>query len=65
MKVSIVIPCYNEEKWIENTVAHALAQDYPDFEIILVNNASTDNTREVLLKLQQLHPEKIISSSIY
>ena len=59
MKVSIVIPCYNEEKWIEKTVAAALDQDYPDFEIILVNNASTDNTRKVLLLLQEKNPKLI------
>ena len=59
MKVSIVIPCFNEEKWIEKTVAAALAQDYPDFEIVLVNNASTDRTLDVLLKLKKEHPGKI------
>ena len=60
MKVSIVIPCYNEEKWVEKTVLAALAQDYSNFEIVLVNNASTDNTNSVLERLQSAHPEKII-----
>ena len=57
--VSIVIPCYNEEKWIEKTVTAALAQDYSDFEIVLVNNASIDNTQNVLLELQKKHSDKI------
>lgn len=47
-KVSVVIPAYNEEKYIENTLKAVLAQDYSDFEVIVVNNASSDKTREIL-----------------
>ncbi len=48
VKVSIVIPAYNEEKWIGKTLAAALAQDYSNFEIIVVDNASTDTTAGVV-----------------
>lgn len=44
MKVSIVIPAHNEEKVIAQTIENAKRLRYPDFEIIVVNNASTDNT---------------------
>ncbi len=47
LKVSIIIPAYNEEKYISETLKTALAQDYADFEIILVDNASTDKTIEI------------------
>ncbi|HVS79449.1 MAG TPA: glycosyltransferase family 2 protein [Candidatus Paceibacterota bacterium] len=47
MKISIVIPAYNEESSIADTIRAALAQDYPDFEVIIVNNASSDKTAEV------------------
>ena len=49
MKFSIIIPAYNEEKYIEKTVRAALRQDIPrkDFEIIVVDNNSTDKTSEV------------------
>lgn len=47
MRVSIVIPAYNEETSLAGTIRAALAQDYPDFEVIVVNNASTDGTAEV------------------
>ncbi len=47
MKVSIVIPAYNEEENITASIAAALAQDHDDFEVIVVNNASTDRTAEV------------------
>ncbi len=49
--VSIVVPAYNEEKLIEGTVASLLAMDYPSFEIIIVDDGSTDNTRAVASKL--------------
>ncbi len=44
MKVSVVIPAHNEEGWIEKTLEALLAQDHPDIEIIVVDNASTDRT---------------------
>lgn len=47
MKVSIVIPAYNEEKYIAKTIEAALAQDYSDMEVIVVDNASTDATAQV------------------
>lgn len=47
MKASIVIPAYNEEKSIADTIRAVLVQDYSDFEVIVVNNASTDCTREI------------------
>jgi glycosyltransferase involved in cell wall biosynthesis len=47
MKISIVIPAYNEEAYLAQTIRSALAQDYSDFEVIVVNNASTDRTEEI------------------
>lgn len=50
-KVSILIPVYNREILIEETVQSALNQTYKNIEIIIVDNKSTDNTWEVLQKL--------------
>ena len=47
MKVSIVIPAYNEEEFIAQTLKTVCALDYPDFEVIVVDNASTDKTSEI------------------
>lgn len=47
MKVSVVVPAHNEEKYIATTLGALLKQDYPDYEIIVVNNASSDKTFEV------------------
>ncbi len=48
MKVSVVIPAYNEEEYIGKTLAAALKQDYSNYEIIVVDNASTDRTAEIV-----------------
>src|SRR5277367_2921044 len=45
--VSIVIPAYNAEKWIADTLRSAIAQTWPYKEIIVVDDGSTDRTVEV------------------
>ncbi len=45
--VSILIPAYNAEAWIGETLRSAISQDHPHKEIILVNDGSTDKTLEV------------------
>ena len=48
MRVSIVIPCFNEEKTVESLVEAVRASELPDKEIILVDDASTDATWEIV-----------------
>lgn len=48
MKISVVIPTYNEEKHIKDCIESLLQQNYPNFEIIVVDDGSTDRTREIL-----------------
>ena len=46
--VSILVPCHNEAGNIEDTVESLKAIDYPDFEILLINDGSTDATAQIL-----------------
>jgi glycosyltransferase involved in cell wall biosynthesis len=48
MKLSIVIPCYNEAKTIRTLVERVRSSPYPDKEIIIVDDCSRDGTRDVL-----------------
>ena len=50
-RVSIVVPARNEEEDVERAVRSHLAQDYPDFEVIVVEDRSTDRTSEILRRL--------------
>ena len=48
--VSILIPAYNAEKWIGDTIRSALAQTWPQKEVIIVDDGSNDQTRAIALK---------------
>jgi len=62
--VSILIPAYNAEKWIKETVESALAQTWPRKEIIVVDDGSSDGTRAVLEKDIKPIVDKIIYHKI-
>lgn len=61
MKLSVVIPCYNEANTIEKIIDAVLHAPYPDKEIIIVDDHSTDGTRNIL----QDKLESIVSRVIY
>lgn len=48
---SIIIPVYNADQFIERTIKSILKQSYPLFEIIVVNDGSTDQTEKILIDL--------------
>ena len=51
--ISIIIPIYNAEKWIQKTIENIKEQTYTNYEIILVDDASTDRTREIIDQYQE------------
>jgi poly-beta-1,6-N-acetyl-D-glucosamine synthase len=51
--VSIIVPCYNEEDNVDEVISHLLSMDYPNYEIIAVNDGSKDRTGELLDQLAQ------------
>ena len=46
--ISLIIPVYNVEDYLPDCLDSVLAQSYTDFEVIAVNDGSTDGSREIL-----------------
>lgn len=46
--ISVIIPLYNKEPFIERSLQSVLTQDYDDFEVIVVNDGSTDKGAEIV-----------------
>lgn len=53
-KLSLIIPAHNEEKYIGQTLTWATNQSFKDYEIIVVDNASTDNTVAICKKFEEV-----------
>lgn len=54
-KVSIIVPCFNEEANVREVIGHLLGIRYPSYEILAVNDGSTDHTAELLDELAFEH----------
>lgn len=55
-KLALVVPCYNEEQDVRETVENLLRHDYPDFEVIAINDGSKDRTGAILDEMLHEHP---------
>ena len=51
--VSIIMPAYNAEKYIEEAIQSVLKQTYTNWELIIVNDCSTDKTEQIIKKYQE------------
>jgi glycosyltransferase involved in cell wall biosynthesis len=60
MKLSIVIPCYNEAKTIRTIIERVRSSPYPDKEIIIVDDCSRDGTRDLLRTQIESMVDKVI-----
>ena len=47
-KVSVVMPVYNDERYLAEAIASVLGQTYADFELIIVDDGSTDGSRAII-----------------
>lgn len=53
-RISVVTPSFNQGKYLEDAIISVLEQNYPDFEHIIYDNCSTDNTIDILKKYRHL-----------
>lgn len=62
--ISVIIPCYNQEKYIAECLDSVLAQSFKDFEAIVVDDGSVDNSLEIIKQYAQKYPQiKVISQN--
>ena len=58
-KISVIIPCFNYGHFIEETVDSVLSQTFTDYEIIIVDDGSTDETPDLLGSIRDdLYPDR-------
>jgi glycosyltransferase involved in cell wall biosynthesis len=60
-KVSILITVYNLSDYIRTTIESAVNQDYNNIEIVISDDASTDNSAEIIREYKNKYPEKIVA----
>lgn len=56
-KVSVILICYNQESFVAEALNSALNQQYPDFEVIIADDCSTDTTSKVIDSVLDIHPQ--------
>lgn len=60
MKYSFIVPVYNGEKYIDRCINNLLMQSYTNFEIIIVNDGSEDESEPILKKYAEKYKEKVV-----
>src|SRR5579862_5259447 len=58
-RVSVIIPAYNAARYLPSSIESVMAQTYQDWEIVVVDDGSTDNTKTVLSSYQEQLQDKI------
>lgn len=58
-RLSVIVPARNEEAAVRNAVASMIAQDYPDLEVLLVDDRSTDSTGAIMADLARARPGRV------
>ena len=59
MKVSVIVPVYNVEKYLRKCLGSLVSQTLQDIEIIVVNDGSGDHSQEIIEEFSEKYPEKI------
>lgn len=58
--VSVAVITYNQKNFLRECIESCLSQDYPNFEIVVADDCSTDGTQDLLLQYQVSHPGKFV-----
>lgn len=64
VKLSIIVPCYNSEEYLPRCLSSLLSQTLDQFEIVCVNDGSTDNTLDILRTCERENPGLVRTLSI-
>ena len=58
--VSVIMPAYNVEPYLSEAIDSVLAQTYTDFELVIVDDGSTDGSRAIAEQYRARHPDRIV-----
>ena len=59
--VSIILPVFNEEKNVRQTIENICNQSFQDFELIIVNDGSVDNSQEIIDSMQDKRIRRVLN----
>lgn len=63
LKISIIVPCYNAENYLEYCLSSCLQQTYENCEVIFVDNESTDNSYNIACTLKEKYPQLTVETA--
>lgn len=58
-KISVIVPVYNTEKYLKKCLESIIHQTYQDFEIVIINDGSTDNSQKIIDEYIKEYPDKV------
>src|SRR3954454_24972846 len=59
MLISVIMPAFNRERFLSEAIESVFAQTFPDWELIIVDDGSTDETAPIANNFARLHPQRI------